>query len=88
MPTHGGLYVASDGPCFSLTNLCSIHVPSKYKWNIHEHKGNVDGTSMIDTLWKPSTVTVLQGIMSVLNNSLGTLVLGLHGSESRPQLQN
>jgi hypothetical protein len=41
----------------------------------------------LDTLWKPSTVTVLQGITSVFNDTLGTLVLGLYGSDSRSELK-
>ena len=41
----------------------------------------------LETLWKPSTVTVGTGITSTANDTLGTLILGLDGTESRTTLK-
>ena len=40
----------------------------------------------IDTLWKPSTVSVATGLLAVANDAAGTLNLSLTGAESRTQL--
>jgi len=49
----------------------------------------VSGSNIItiDTLWKPSTVTVGTGITAAANDTLGTLTLGLDGTESRSTLK-
>ena len=49
----------------------------------------VSGSNIItiDTLWKPSTVTANTGITSTSNDTLGTLTLGLDGTESRSTLK-
>ena len=44
-------------------------------------------TITLESLWKPSTVTVGTGITSIANDTLGTLVLGLDGTESRTILK-
>jgi hypothetical protein len=41
----------------------------------------------LDTLWKPSTVTVGTGIQAVASDANGTLQLDLTGTESRSQLK-
>ena len=41
----------------------------------------------IDSLWKPSTVTVGTGIQAVASDANGTLQLNLTGTESRSQLK-
>ena len=41
----------------------------------------------IDTLWKPSTVTVGTGLQAMASNANGTLQLDLTGAESRSQLK-
>ena len=41
----------------------------------------------IDSLWKPSTVTVGMGIQAVASDANGTLQLNLTGTESRSQLK-
>lgn len=40
----------------------------------------------IDTLWKPSTVSVAAGLLTLANDDAGTLNLLLMGAESRTQL--
>ena len=49
----------------------------------------VSGSNSItlDTLWKPSTVTVGTGIQAVASDANGTLQLNLTGTESRSQLK-
>jgi hypothetical protein len=49
----------------------------------------VSGSNSItlDTLWKPSTVTVGAGIQAVASDANGTLQLNLTGTESRSQLK-
>jgi len=44
-------------------------------------------TLTIDSLWKPSTITVGTGIQAVASDANGTLQLNLTGTESRSQLK-